>query len=157
MTASVWSLRLLTTALVLNACGSSAGLTAVDADGDWLPLFIVSDLRQPDSTQTAVTIDAASISGDTLQLRLSYAGGCGGPHEFGLAVDRALSAADPPQVTVALHHNGHGDACRAGYGWNVNADLRALQTIAQGNRTLRLQLYEPWSATPVEVLLVYSF
>ncbi len=104
----------LSTALALVACGSSAALAAVDEGGDRVPLQIVSDLRQPDSTQTPVMIETASISGDTLHLHLSYAGGCGGPHEFGLAVSSSLSESEPPEVTMILHHDGHGDSCRAG-------------------------------------------
>jgi len=146
----------ISTAPVLVACGSS-GLTAVGEDGDRLPLRIVSDVRQPDSTQTPAAIETASIRGDTLHLRLSYAGGCGGPHEFGLAASSSLSGTEPPRVTVILHHDGHGDPCRAGLGQDVIADLRPLQGIAGDHRTLRVQLYEPWALAPVEPLLVYTF
>jgi hypothetical protein len=146
----------ISTALILAACGSS-GLTAVDEDGDRLPLRIVSDVRQPDSTQTPATIETASISGDTLHLRLSYAGGCGGPHEFGLTASNSLSGSEPPEVKVILHHDGHGDPCRAGLGQEVIADLRPLQRIAGDHRTLQVRLYEPWGLAPVAPLLVYSF
>jgi hypothetical protein len=144
------------TALVSVAC-SGSGLTAVDENGDRIPLRIVSDFRQPDSTQTPVTIETASISGDTLHVRLSYGGGCGGPHEFGLAASGSLIESDPPQVMVILRHDGHGDPCRAGLGANVIADLRPLQGIAGDHTTLRVQLHEPWALAPVEPVLVYSF
>ena len=132
-------------ALLLLGCAGCSGLTAVDEDGDRIPLRIVSDFRQPDSTQTPATIETASISGDTLHLRLSYAGGCGAPHKFGLAASNNLTESDPPQVTVILHHDGHNDTCRAGLGHTVIADLRPLQGIAGNHRTLQVRLYEPWT------------
>jgi hypothetical protein len=143
-------------AVLVGACGDS-GLTAVDSDGDRIPLRMVSEVRLADSTGSPASIEAASISGDTLHLRLSYAGGCGGPHEFGLAAARTLVASAPPQVTLILRHDGHGDPCRAGFGRDVDADLRPLQTIAGEHRTLQVRLYEPWAATPVETPLDYSF
>jgi len=157
MTALSYTRLRLSAAVVLIGCGTSSGLTAVDEEGDRLPLQIVSDFRQPDSTQTPATIETASISGDTLHLRLSYAGGCGRPHEFGLAASRNLIEADPPQVAVILRHDGHNDICRAGLGQSVVADLRPLQGIAEDHRTLRVQLYEPWALAPVAWMLVYSF
>jgi hypothetical protein len=152
---SVW----LGTAALIAACGDS-GLTAVDSDGARIPLRIVGELRLADSTETPETpasIEAASISGDILHLRLAYAGGCGGPHEFGLAAGSALVVSSRPQVTLLLRHDGHGDPCRAGLGHDVETDLRPLQGIAGEHRTLRLRLYEPWAVAPVEAPLLYSF
>ena len=142
---------------LLGACDGSSELTAVDGDGDRIPLRIVENLRQPDSTQTPVTIEEASISGDTLHLRLAYAGGCGGPHEFGLAASSRLVESDPPQATVILHHDGHNDICRGGLGHDVVADLRPLREVAGEHVTLRIQLYEPWGLAPVDRSLVYHF
>lgn len=142
---------------LLVACDGSNGLTAVADNGDRIPLRVVENLRQPDSTQTPVTIEDASISGDTLHLRLAYAGGCGGPHEFGLAASNRLLESDPAQATVMLQHDGHNDNCRAGLGHAVVADLLPLQRIAGEHRTLRLQLYEPWGLAPVDRSLVYRF
>jgi hypothetical protein len=132
-------------------------LTAVDEDGDWIPLRIVTDFRQPDSSQTPATIEAASIRGDTLQLSVTYAGGCGKPHEFGLAASASVTESDPPQVTVILRHDGHNDPCRAGLGHSVTADLKALHGLAGDHRALRVQLYGPWDLIPLEPALVYSF
>jgi hypothetical protein len=138
------------------ACGGGSGLTEVNGGGDWIPLRVIENPRQPDSTQTPVTIEAASISGDTLHLRLHYAGGCG-THEFGLAASDRLIESDPPQVTVILRHDGHADVCRAGRGANVIANLLPLRRIAGDHISLRVQLYEPWALAPVDQLLVYTF
>ena len=116
----------------------------------------MTDFRQPDSTQTPATIETASISGDTLHLALSYAGGCG-DHEFGLAASSSLTQSDPPQVTVILRHDGHNDTCRALVRHSITADLRNLQALAGDHRTVRVQLFGPWDLTPFETVLVYDF
>ena len=155
MTASPRSALWLPATTLILACGSG-GLAAVNEDGDQIPLRVIEDLRRPDSTQTPVTIEAASISGDTLHLRLSYAGGCG-RHEFGLAASSRLVESDPPQVTVVLRHDGHGDTCRGGLAPNVIAELLPLQGIAGNHTSLRILLYEPWALAPVDQVLVYRF
>jgi len=145
------------TAVLMAACSDSSGLTTVGSDGTRIPLRVVSELRLGESTETPASIDAASIRGDTLYLQLSYAGGCGGPHEFGLAASRTLVVSSPPQVTMLPRHDGHGDSCRAGFGHDVVADLHLLQGIADEHRTLRLRLHEPGAITPIETPLLYSF
>lgn len=87
---------------------------------------------------------------------MSYAGGCG-QHEFGLAAQRGLLESTPPQVIVALRHEGHGDPCRAGLAADVEADLRPLQALLADGRTIRIRLYEPQADTPVDAQLEYTF
>jgi hypothetical protein len=141
-------------AALLTACGDS-GLTTVDGDGTRLPLRIVTEVVLPNPT-TPASIEGASVSGDTLHLRVSYAGGCG-HHEFGLAAQRGLIESTPPQVIVVLRHEGQGDPCRAGFGADVEADLRPLQALLADGRTIRIRLYEPQADTPVDVQLDYAF
>ena len=156
MTVAMRAHRWLGTASILAACGTD-GLVAVGTgrDDDRIPLRLVRELRQPDSTQTPVTIVAASITGDTLYLRFEYAGGCGA-HEFGLAASTRLVESEPPQVTMILRHDT-GDHCRAGLGSNVVASLEPLQRIAGSHTALRIRLYEPWALAPVETSLIYRF
>ena len=155
MTCPTRAFALLGGALTLLGCGSD-DLTAVHEDGDQIPMRIVTDFRQPDSTRTPATIETASISGHTLHLALSYPGGCG-IHEFGLAAFDSVTESDPPQVTVILRHYGHNDTCRALVTHSVTAELTDLQGLAGDHRTLRVRLYGPWDLTPVETELVYDF
>jgi hypothetical protein len=141
-------------AALVTACGDS-GLTAVDASGTRIPLRLVDAVALPNPT-TPATIETATIRGDTLRLRVSYAGGCGG-HEFGLAGQRALLESTPPQVIVVLRHEGHGDPCRAGLRADVDVDLRPLQSLVSDGHSIRMRLYEPQTDIPIDALLEYTF
>jgi hypothetical protein len=142
----VWT----TAAAILTVCGDS-GLAA----GARIPLRVVAEVVLPNPT-TPASIEAASIAGDTLRMHVSYAGGCGGKHEFGLVAQRGLLQTTPPQVILVLRHES-GDPCRAGLAADVEADLRPLQTLLSEGPALIVRLYEPQAATPVDALLEYSF
>ena len=58
-------------------------------------------------------LSAASISGDTLAVTVSYSGGCEN-HQVTLVASTSFLESDPVQLEVALAHNANGDLCR---GW----------------------------------------
>jgi hypothetical protein len=144
-----------TVAALATGCGDPSGLATVDADGDRIPLVLADEVTLDDPAAVPATIQSATVSGDTLRLRLSFAGGCGN-HEFGLSALRSVVETEPPQVTVLLVHES-SDACRAAIVREVVADLRPLRSIAGSSRTLRLMLYEPRSTAPVAGITDYSF
>ena len=55
---------------------------------------------------------AATITGDTLAVTVSYSGGCQ-DHQFTLVASASFLESDPVQLEVALAHNANGDLCRA--------------------------------------------
>lgn len=142
-------------AALAAGCGDPFALATVQADGDRIPVLIQDQVPLGDPNAIPATIEAAAVSGDTLHLRLSFAGGCGS-HKLGLSALRSVAETEPPQVTVLLVHES-SDPCRAGIVRDVIADLRPLRSIAGGSRTLRLMLYEPRSAAPIAGTTVYSF
>ena len=127
----------------------------MDADGDRIPLVLADQVALADPSAVPAAIEAATVSGDTLDLWLSFAGRCGS-HQFGLSALRSVAETEPPQVTVLLLHETD-DLCRSGIVREVVADLRPLRSIAGGSRTLRLMLYEPRSAAPIAGTTDYSF
>jgi hypothetical protein len=142
-------------AALAAGCGDPSGLASVDADGDRIPLVLVDQVALADPAAVPATIEAATVSADTLRLRLSFAGGCGS-HQFGLSALRAVAETEPPQVTVLLVPESN-DLCRGGIVREVIADLRPLRSIAGTSRTLRLMLYEPGSTAPIAGTTDYSF
>ena len=57
-------------------------------------------------------LTAATITGDTLAVSVSYGGGCR-DHQFTLVASASFLESDPVQLEVALAHEGNGDPCRA--------------------------------------------
>jgi len=57
-------------------------------------------------------LDAASITGDTLAVTVSYSGGCR-THRFTLIAADAFLESDPVQLDVAIAHDADGDPCKA--------------------------------------------
>ena len=55
----------------------------------------------------------SNIDGDTLQLTVSYSGGCE-EHEFKLVAWNYFLESNPVQAHVLLAHNANGDLCRGG-------------------------------------------
>ncbi|MCA9693833.1 MAG: hypothetical protein KC636_29875 [Myxococcales bacterium] len=73
-----------------------------------------------------VTIDAAVINGDDLELMIGYGGGCE-EHDFGLCWDGLFLESNPVQAGVTLAHDGHGDACEAYLMEMITIDLSPLK------------------------------
>ena len=57
-------------------------------------------------------LSGAAITGDTLAVTVSYAGGCR-EHLFTLVSSSEFLESNPVQVVVHLAHNAQGDACEA--------------------------------------------
>ena len=57
-------------------------------------------------------LTAATITGDTLAVTVSYSGGCQ-DHQFTLVASASFLESDPVQLEVALAHNANADLCRA--------------------------------------------
>ena len=73
-----------------------------------------------------LTILAAGIEGDTIELSVRYGGGCE-DHDFTLLAGRAFMESFPLQADVRLSHNANGDLCRALIFKDLQFDLEPLK------------------------------
>ena len=100
-------------------------------------------------------LSAASITGDTLAVTVSYSGGCKA-HQLTLVSPGLFLESNPVQLVVALAHNANGDSCEA---WLTQDYFFRIAPI----KTLYQEAYLQDSGTIVLLLkdapdeLVYEF
>ena len=75
-------------------------------------------------------LNTAAITGDTLELSISYSGGCKN-HEFTLVCSRGFKESDPVQLGVSLAHNANNDPCEAFPTETYHFDLTPIKTVYQ--------------------------
>ncbi|MCY3741599.1 MAG: hypothetical protein OXH00_11305 [Candidatus Poribacteria bacterium] len=78
----------------------------------------------------AYTLNSATITGDTLNISVSYSGGCQ-EHQLTLVVSDAFLESFPVQLHVSLAHNANEDACEAWLTDNYHFDLTPIKTMYQ--------------------------
>ena len=76
------------------------------------------------------SLNSASIANDTLNISVSYSGGCE-EHQFTLVVSDTFLESFPVQLHVYLAHNGNGDTCEAYPTDNYRFDLTPIKTMYQ--------------------------
>lgn len=139
--------------LFIAVMGSGLGLTGcgpavvVEAEGDSKPPLTRGN--------DPVDIKSASLSGDILELSLSYTGGCE-RHSFWLEWDGIFLTSSPVQVPIVLGHDARGDRCEALPSETRRFDLTPLKEAwrqghqqTEGSMSIRIQ------GTPHSVL--YTF
>lgn len=72
-----------------------------------------------------VKILAASVTGNTLSLEVSYSGGCG-MHDFEFIGSEFILKSMPPKRQVQLIHYNRGDQCESIVNQKVEVDIRDL-------------------------------
>ena len=75
-------------------------------------------------------LNSATITDDTLNISVSYSGGCE-EHEFTLVVSEAFLESFPVQLHVSLAHNANNDTCEAYPMENYRFDLTPIKTMYQ--------------------------
>jgi hypothetical protein len=75
-------------------------------------VIITDDARDPRWPSDAVTINAAGVKGDSLELSVTFGGGCRG-HTFLLLADGAWMESYPVQTGLYLAHEDNNDNCDA--------------------------------------------
>lgn len=74
-----------------------------------------------------VTVAAAAQVGDVLEVEVSYAGGCGDDHRFGICRESlGFLESKPVQTGALLWHDAAGDACEARISETLSFDLATL-------------------------------
>ena len=75
-------------------------------------------------------LNTAVITGDRLELSLSYSGGCAA-HQFTLVCSSSFKESDPVQLGVSLAHNANNDPCEAFPTETYHFDLTPIKTRYQ--------------------------
>ena len=89
-------------------------------------IVITPNANSPHWPSDAVTIQSLAIKGDSLELAVSFGGGCR-DHTFVLLADAAWMESYPVQVGVRLSHEANDDACDALLSRVLRFDLTPLK------------------------------
>lgn len=114
-----------------------------DADGNW--------------GNDEYALNNVTITGDTLRLNVSYAGGCK-THQFTLVTSGSFLESSPVQLVISIAHNANDDPCEAYPTEDYHFDLNPIKTLYQ-------EAYQQESGTIILLLedaapntqLVYHF
>jgi len=90
-------------------------------------VIITANTNAPHWPSDPVTIAGFTIRGDSLELAVSFGGGCR-DHQFLLLSDAAWMESYPVQVGVRLAHDANGDNCKALLSRVLRFDLTPLKT-----------------------------
>ena len=75
-------------------------------------------------------LNSATITDDTLDISVSYSGGCK-DHQFTLVVSDTFLESFPVQLPVSIAHNANGDTCEAYPTDNYRFDLTPIKEMYQ--------------------------
>ena len=78
----------------------------------------------------AYQLNAATTTGDTLTITVSYGGGCR-IHQLTLVATAEFMESHPVQLRVSIAHNGNGDPCRAWITEAYDFDLTPIKMMYQ--------------------------
>ena len=97
------------------------------ATDTWVGQIVITEnAGSPHWPSDAVNIQGFVIKGDSLELAVSFGGGCR-DHAFVLLSDAVWLESYPVQVGVTLSHNANGDACDALLSRVLRFDLTPLK------------------------------
>jgi hypothetical protein len=126
-------MRTLLSALILialPACGETTSPNGSWADPDtWAgQLVVTEDVEASRWPNDPVTISAATVRSDSLELSVQFGGGCR-DHEFGLITNGVFAESYPVQTWVRLAHDANNDMCRALLSRTLRFDLSPLRRL----------------------------
>ena len=75
-------------------------------------------------------LNSATITDDTLNISVSYSGGCK-DHQFTLVVSNTFLESFPVQLHASIAHNANGDTCEAYPTEDYRFDLTSIKTMYQ--------------------------
>ena len=75
-------------------------------------------------------LNSATITDDTLNISVSYSGGCE-EHQFTLVASDIFLESFPVQLPASIAHNANGDTCEAYPTENYRFDLTPIKTMYQ--------------------------
>jgi hypothetical protein len=131
-------MRLLLAAALAGVAACADTTDPEPPDGFWSPgdtwagrVVITPDAAGPQWPADPVTIHGVDVKGDSLELTVSFGGGCR-DHAFMLLADAAWAESYPVQIGVRLAHDAKGDACKALLSRVLRFDLSPLKAAYQG-------------------------
>ena len=140
----VYSFTLLMTLLV-SCLPPRYGMIEYEAAADSMPLAEIGDLN---TESAAVDIQSAEIKGTSIQLVVSYSGGCA-EHSFRLIGSPMLTKSLPPQRAVKLIHTNNGDQCKKMITDTLMFDVTPLANSASKDKTVVLNLDQVVTMKPL--------
>lgn len=143
----VYSVTLLTTILV-SCLTPHYGIKEYEV-AETIPLAEIGDLN---TESAAVDILSAEIKGTSIQLVVSYSGGCA-EHSFRLIGSAVLTKSLPPQRSVKLIHINNDDQCKKMITDTLLFDVNALANNASKDKTVVLNLDGVVTLKPLLVAL----
>ena len=114
---------------VVEPIVSSVSPDDVDPDAIQMGTVVIADTPDEWGVDEYV-LNAATITGDSLELSLSYSGGCAA-HQFTLVASSVFLESDPVQLDVSLAHNANNDPCEAFPTETYHFDLTPIKTLYQ--------------------------
>ena len=151
-----------TSAFVMaGACVYLAGCVFLSSESeaeDFAPvdsIILVDTLDMDAWAWEPATIEGASIDGLTLELMVTYRGGCG-DHRFHLLSPPNLAQSLPPQHSLFLTHDAGGDTCGEKQHRRLRFDLSPLKH-RYSLPLFMLRLEEPGATESYESLLPVRF
>ena len=128
--------------LILFAIGCEKELNEIIAKSDDTTVVDGEKDRKPGSEDIVIggnankfgtdryVLNAATITGDTLTINVSYSGGCA-IHRFTLVASDSFLESFPVQLRITLAHNANNDLCRAWLTGDYHFDLTSIKTLYQ--------------------------
>jgi hypothetical protein len=143
----VYSVTLLTTILV-SCLTPHYGIKEYDV-AESMSMAEIGDLN---TESAAVDILSAEIKGTSIQLVVSYSGGCA-EHSFRLIGSAVLTKSLPPQRSVKLIHTNNGDQCKKMITDTLLFDVTPLANNASKDKSVVLNLGGVVTLKPLLVTL----
>jgi hypothetical protein len=107
----------------------------------------------------SLTIQKVDMNKDSLQLIVSYGGGCKS-HQFALYGLAGFLKSNPPAAEIYLSHNGNGDSCKELITQEIKFNLEPLLTACKrqfGNGQILLRIHINKNTEPIQPLTSVSF
>lgn len=92
-------------------CSNGTTAPAIEDPAEMIKIVMFTDYNSIQLYTDSLTIEKIDVNKDTLQLLVSYGGGCK-EHQFALYGSSVFPKSNPPQAVIYLSHNGNGDACK---------------------------------------------
>jgi len=131
--------------LLVSCLPPRYGMKEYEAVADSMPPAEIGDLY---TESAAVDIQSAEIKGTSIQLVVSYSGGCA-EHSFRLIGSPILTKSLPPQRSVKLIHNSNGDQCKKMITDTLTFDVTPLANNASKDKAVVLNLDQVVTLKPL--------